>query len=657
MRTISGRHTYKQYDPITEHWRAMSEKVQHDDTSSSWRQRIKNAPSGPGVYSFANAQGEVLYIGKARNLDKRLHSYAAGAALQLHIAHMLQNAAEVTWTETASESEAMLLECSWIKQELPRYNIALRDDKTYPSIALSRHHKYPRLVVGRNFKRSQYRVFGPYTRADHARMLAGELQKVFGLRICSDQDFRSRIRPCLEHEIGRCSAPCVGKASEPEYAGQVAGSVKVLEGGSDAVGESLSGKMRRASEDLDFELAAGLRDKLSALRRIQQPQAVEGAARSKKVIEIIAWLRRSDCAVFACLPLFAGVPGRPRTHFLDSPALRLTLEGEQISLGTFELLEAFIGQWYLQTGALLPDEIYLEDQEEVEIVRGIFATAACKGKGQQEAAKIPKISLVPRGRMSRLQLLTAQQVQQALLEHENRRESHRVRLEALARDLGLQSIRHLIAVDASHTQGQKGSVAVAVFTHRGYQRKLSRSYHSGPASGNDPAAIALALDTYLSKLPPAEFPDLIVIDGGQIQLGAAGKLLENITANFAKNDKRRQCRVLAVVKGEKRRPENDRVFASSGELLLASPLAMALLQVARDRAHELAGRHHRKKRDSTSGQDILASLPGLGQKRRLELLEHFGGLAAVLQASESQLCKVSGIGPALARQIIRLKAK
>ena len=619
-------------------------------------ERIQTAPHKPGVYCFTGEYGQALYIGKARVLANRLNSYAAAKVQQYHIRHMLDHATGIEWTTTASESEAMLLECAWIKQEVPRYNIALRDDKTYPSIALTKRHTYPRILVGRNFDRAKFRVFGPFTRADHARMLTGELQKAFGLRICADEEFRTRVRPCLEHQIGRCSAPCVGRISEDKYGEAVADAARVLEGRSDAIGKALTAKMHKASEKQQYERAVRFRDRLAALRRVQQPQSVEAKSvadapkrrRVTSVVEIISWTRRSDCAVFACLPLFDGVPSRPRTHFVDSPSLEAEAHAKQGAMTSSDLVQAFLGQWYLQTGALVPDTIYIKDDEDYESARKMFV-----GTAEEPLPVMLNIAKIQRGRMSKLYEICRAHSEQALHDWENKRESYRVRIEALQTDLQVPSIRSLIAIDASHMQGRNGTVAVASFNHQGHDRRGSRTYRTGEHAGNDPACIDLALAKYFRNLPVAEYPDVIVVDGGIQQINAAAARLQKIHSS-SDGSIPSQGLLFGITKGEGRRAENDRILSAEGELLQLSPSAMAMVQVARDRAHDSAGRKQRRQSASTDGQDVLENVRGLGRKRRMLLLEHFGGLAAVLQAPESQLCEVEGIGPTLAQQIAAL---
>jgi len=591
---------------------------------------VQNLTGAPGVYRMLDRHGEVLYVGKARNLRKRVGSYFARRGQSLRTQVMLEQVTSIEVTVTHTEIEALLLENNLIKNLKPRYNIQLRDDKSYPYIYLS-DQPFPRLGFYRGSRKEKGRYFGPYPSASSVRESLGLLQKVFPVRQCEDSVFRNRSRPCLQYQIKRCTAPCVGYVTEQEYAEDVRHAVLFLEGQSEAVLKEMIKRMDAASAALDFETAARYRDRIAALRLIQERQAVSGDAGDADVIAAV--VERDE----ACVGVTFIRNGRNigTKHFL--PKL-----GDATEPGG--LLAGFLTQYYL--GKPIPPNIYLSHAiPDKDWLESAFADQANH-----------RVVLVnrPRGLRRRWVRLAMLNAQEALRRHRQDRASLRARFEALQEALGFDALPERIeCFDISHTGGEATVASCAVFTPDGPAKSDYRRFNiEDVAPGDDYAAMYQVLGRRYRRLAEAtadndrKLPDLILIDGGKGQLAAAESALADLGIEG--------LRLIGVAKGEDRKPGKERLFLSGrneATILPADSLALHLIQQVRDEAHRFAITGHRQRRGRSRTVSVLEEIPGIGDRRRQALLRHLGGLREVARAGIDDLARVPGISPALARRI------
>ena len=584
----------------------------------------------PGVYRMLSAAGEVLYVGKARNLRKRVGSYFTRGAHSGKTHAMLQRVVGIEVTITHTENEALLLEDNLIKSLKPHYNILLRDDKSYPYIHIS-DHEYPRLGFHRGAHKQKGRYFGPYPSASSVRESLGLLQKVFPIRQCEDSVFRSRSRPCLQYQIKRCTAPCVGYISAEAYAEDVRHAALFLDGQSHAVVEAMAKRMDAAAAALDYETAAGYRDRIAALRQVQERQSVSGEEGDADIIAIVLENR------VACVGVTFIRNGRNLGNKLFFPRL-----GEASDIG--EILLSFLSQYYL--GKPVPPEIYLNHAvPEKDWLEAVFT---------QQAEHAVRITSQPRGLRRRWVKLAELNVRDALRRQLNDRASLRNRFEALQEALGLEAVPECIeCFDISHTQGEATVASCVVFTPEGPLKSDYRRFNiDGIEPGDDYAAMSQALTRRYRRLRDEQgdgagrFPDLLLIDGGKGQLGVAETALNELGVE--------DVRLVGVAKGEQRKPGKERLFLSGQEaptILPADSLALLLIQQIRDEAHRFAITGHRQRRAKARTASVLEEIPGIGDRRRQALLRHLGGLQEVVRAGVDDLARVPGISQALARKI------
>ena len=591
---------------------------------------IQNLSGAPGVYRMLNAEGAVLYVGKARNLRKRVASYFTRGAHNARTQAMLQRVASMEVTVTHTENEALLLEDNLIKALRPRYNILLRDDKSYPFIFISAD-KYPRIALHRGARREKGKYFGPYPSSSSVRESLNLLQKVFPIRQCEDSFFRNRSRPCLLYQIKRCTAPCVGYIEPEAYAEDVRHVALFLDGESQAVVEETAKRMDAAAAALDYEAASGYRDRIAMLRQIQERQAVSGTA---KDADVIALVQESNVA---CVGVTFIRNGRNLGNRLFFPRL-----GDATDDG--EILAAFLSQYYL--GKPVPAEIYLNHAvPEKDWLEAVFT---------QEAGQSVRLTSEPRGLRRRWVKLAELNVRDALRRHLADRASLRNRFEALQEALGLEALPERIeCFDISHTQGEATVASCVVFTPEGALRADYRRFNiEGVTPGDDYAAMAQAVTRRYRRLHEEQgdkagrFPDLLLIDGGKGQLHAVETALQEQGVEG--------MRLLGVAKGEERKPGKERLFLSGQEaatILPADSLALHLIQQIRDEAHRFAITGHRQRRAKARTTSVLEDIPGIGERRRQALLRHLGGLQEVVRAGVDDLTRVPGISPALAQRI------
>ncbi|MEQ8483614.1 MAG: excinuclease ABC subunit UvrC [Pseudomonadales bacterium] len=589
---------------------------------------LKTLPQRPGVYRMLDAHGTALYVGKARNLKARVTSYFRASGLSAKTMALVSRIADVQITLTASETEALLLEQSLIKSERPHYNVVLRDDKSYPYIYLTDHAEFPRLTFHRGAKKKTGRYFGPYPSAGAVRESLNILQKVFRLRHCDDSFFKNRSRPCLQYQIQRCSGPCVGLVAASDYRDDVDLAVMFLEGRSSAVLETFKRKMQEASERLDFERAARFRDQIARLRRVQEQQYVHAAEGD---VDLFAVETVSGVSCVQALFVRAGRMLGQRTWF---PRNELELTSE-------DLLDAFLSQYYLGG----PER----DLPRAVITRpGITDADVLAGALSERAGRRITVSHLVRGQRARWLELAQQNAAQALNAYLADKRNVYARLVALQEALGLDDVpQRLECFDISHTMGEATVASCVVFDANGPLKSDYRRFNiEGVEPGDDYAAMEQALRRRYTRLKQGEgkLPDVLVIDGGPGQIGRAESVLEALQVD--------DVVVLGIAKGPTRKPGLERFLAGGQEIRMpAQGDAFLLLQQIRDEAHRFAITGHRQRRQKRRRQSELDEIPGVGPKRRRELLTHFGALAALKGASVEEIAKVPGINRKLAQDI------
>jgi len=586
---------------------------------------IETLTRRPGVYRMLDAGGEVLYVGKAKDLRKRVATYftrALAGRLQL----MIAQAARVEVTVTNTEAEALILENHLIKELKPRYNILLRDDKSYPYLYLSAD-RFPRLAFHRGARTAKGRYFGPYPSASAVRETLRLLQKVFPVRQCEDSVYRNRSRPCLQYQMHRCTAPCVGLVSEDRYGRDVADTVLFLEGRAGEVVDALVARMEAHAGALEFEQAAQLRDRIQALRQVQERQYVSG---ERGDLDLVAAAVKGG---LACVQVFYVRAGRNlgnRTFFPRVPA-----EATEA-----EVVGAFLSQGYL--GRAIPVEILVSHAPEDS---ALLAEAL-----SQQAGRRVRIAAQVRGARARWLALAIDNAQIALDARLANRSGMRARAEALRDALGLDEVaERLECVDVSHTMGEQTVASCVVFDATGPVKADYRRYNiSGLTPGDDYAALEQLLRRRYTRLQAGEgrLPDVLFVDGGKGQLRAAGKVLDDLGVQGV--------RLVGVAKGPDRRPGMEQLFLSGQEAPLILPAdspALHLVQQIRDEAHRFAITGHRQRRGGKRSASVLEEIAGVGPTRRQRLLKHFGGLRGLARAGADDIAKVDGISAQLARQI------
>ena len=581
----------------------------------------------PGVYRMLDAQGDILYVGKARNLKNRVSSYFRKSGLPPKTLVMMQQMAGVEVTVTHTEAEALILENTLIKTHLPRYNILLRDDKSYPYIFLSTEDQFPRLSLHRGAKRRKGRYFGPYPSAGAVRDSLHLLQKTFRVRQCEDSFFANRSRPCLQYQIKRCTAPCVGLVDSEKYAEDVRHTIRFLEGGSSTLREELAEKMEAAARALDYESAATYRDQIASLSRVQERQYVSGETGD---LDILA------CAVHAgsaCVQVFFVRHGLNLGNKLFFPKLPRDSEAEDV-------LSAFLPQYYLTRP--VPATILTSGQiSDVDLLEQVL--------GERAGRRVHIIYRV-RGERARWLKLGVTNAEQALSAHLASRAGVQQRLQLLKTALDLDELpRRMECFDISHTQGEGTVASCVVFDREGPRKSDYRRFGIRDVqAGDDYAAMEQALMRRYTRLKTedAQLPDVLFIDGGKGQVAVARRVLEELQIE--------ETLIVGVSKGPERRPGMEilHIPSQARELDLdGSSPALHLVQQVRDEAHRFAITGHRQQRAKARKTSSLEAIPGVGSRRRQSLLKQFGGLQEVARAGVEDLCKVPGISRTLAQQI------
>ena len=588
---------------------------------------LRTLTSRPGVYRMLDAKGDVLYVGKASNLKKRVSSYFRRSGLAPKTRALMQQMVDMEITITNTEAEALLLENNLIKSLLPRYNILLRDDKSYPWVYLSTEDEFPRLSLHRGARRRKGRYFGPYPGAGAVRRSLHLLQKTFRVRQCEDSFFSNRSRPCLQYQIKRCTAPCVGLISAGDYAEDVRHTVLFLEGRSSVLHDELVQRMEQAAQQLDYEQAAVYRDQIASLRRVQESQHVSGESGDLDIVACVV------AGGIACVQVFFIRQGinLGNKHFFPKIPADSRME---------DVLSAFISQYYL-SNPVPPRLLMNAAVADAELLEQVLS---------ERAGLRVTLSHSLRGERARWLQLGVENAQQALAVRLSSQAGMEKRLALLQQVLRLDEPPERIeCFDISHTQGEGTVASCVVFDREGARKSDYRRFGIKDITGGDDyAAMRQALSRRYTRLKKEEcrLPDIVLIDGGKGQVGIALQVFEELQID--------ESLIVGVSKGPERRPglEILHIPAQQRELDLegTSP-ALHLIQQIRDEAHRFAISGHRLKRGKARRTSPLEGIPGVGPRRRQQLLKQFGGLQEVTRAGVEDLCKVPGISRTLAQQI------
>jgi len=600
----------------------------NDESPFDAKTFLRSLTHRPGVYRMLNAKHKVLYVGKARDLRKRVASYFQRTQTSVKTAALMDHVANVEVTVTNTEAEALILEYNLIKQHKPRFNVTLRDDKSYPYIYVSTNHRFPRLQFHRGPRKGKGRYFGPYPSTRAVRQTLNELQKLFMVRQCRDSFFRNRSRPCLQYQIKRCTAPCVDLISREQYAIDINAAIDFLDGKNQNVVATFVSRMDEAAKNQDYEQAARYRDQISRLKEVEARQLISRTA--NKDLDILGFASNGALHVVTVLFIRNGAVLGSHDHFP-----RLAGETDQQ-----KILNGFVAQYYL--GRDVPAEIILEtDIEDAELLQQELSARA--------GYKV-KIKSRVRGDRQRWLDMARTNAEQGLNLQVASNATIRRQFAALAEVLGVgDEISRLECFDVSHTAGEATVASCVVFNAAGPLKSDYRRFNLTPAAaGDDYAAMAEALRRRYTRVKKGEapMPDVLFVDGGKGQLAEAMTVLDELELNWLS--------VVAVAKGRARKPGAERLFVPDRKLALSLPPdspALLLIQQIRDEAHRFAITGHRNRRAKTRRTSRLEEIPGLGPKKRRELLRQFGGLQGVIGAGVDDLIKVRGIGRSLAESI------
>ena len=597
------------------------------DTGFDPNRYVRQLTQRPGVYRMYDAEGSVLYVGKAKNLKKRVSSYFLRASGNAKTESMLDQVADIEVTITHTEDEALLLESTLIKRHRPRYNVYLRDDKSYPYLLITGDNDFPRVVYHRGAQKREGHYFGPFPSSGAVRQTQDTLMRLFKLRNCRDSFFENRTRPCLQYQIKRCTAPCVGYISQDDYARDVRDAVELLEGRNEKLIDRLVGDMEAASAALDFETAAHLREKIAALRRLQsQSQTVGGQGD----FDILCAAIDGGVAAVVVVTVRGGINLGHRSFFPNAPA------GTEVA----DMMAAFVSQYYLDRRPppeLLIDPLPSDDAWLAESL-------------SQRAGR--KVAFKPRVRGERRRWLdnTRATLEQTLSAQLASRAGVEKRLAALADALGLETPpMQMACFDISHTRGERAVASCVVFEGGAPNKSAYRRFNiDGIEPGDDYAAMRQALTRRFKRVRSGEapLPDLLLIDGGKGQLAVARETLAELGIEGVQ--------LLGVAKGATRKPGLEQLFLPGDNAPLILPAdspALHLIQQIRDEAHRFAIAAHRGQRGKARSGSMLDDVEGLGPKRRKKLLQTFGGPRQVARAGVAELARVDGISARMAQRI------
>ena len=592
---------------------------------------IKRLPNLPGVYKMLGKNGDIIYVGKAKSLKSRVNSYFAKTIDHPKTRALVQRIDNIETIITRSETEALLLEQNLIKLHRPPYNVLLRDDKSYLYVFISADKPYPRLAYGRGKGQHQKgRFFGPFPSAHAAKQTLLMMQKMFMVRQCTNTFFAQRQRPCLEYQIKRCKAPCVGLVSPEDYADDVNNTIRFLKGEGTDLQVKLVGKMEQAAEDMNFEQAALYRDQLSMLREVQAKQAVYTV---KGEADIIAIASQAGITCVHVMNVRNGQVLGGNNYFPD-------VDSEN---DIADNLSEFVSSFYFQVSDDLPEELIISHElpDQTAMTEALTETF---GK---------KVTLKTKVREQRSEWLTLAQMnannalQTKLGDYLEVKSRFNALNEVLKEALQGKSLDRIECFDISHTMGEATIASCVVADQGGLRKRDYRQYAiHGITGGDDYAAMKQVLNRRYSKQP---LPDLLLIDGGKGQLNMAKDVLSELGILP-------QTLLVGVAKGEGRKAGLEVLHFIDREPLdlPADSKALHLIMHIRDEAHRFAITAHRKKRDKRRSSSVLEAIPGLGENRRRELLNHFGGLQQLLGASQDEIGQVHGIGKVMANTIYKV---
>ena len=592
---------------------------------------LQSLTQRPGIYQMFDAQGDILYVGKAKNLKNRVSSYFRKSGLAPRIAALVKRIAQIDVTVTETETEALILEHNLIKQYQPPYNILLRDDKSYPYIFLSDKDKWPRLAFHRGPKKAKGSYFGPFPSVNAVRESMSFLQKTFKVRQCEDVFFKNRSRPCLQYQIKRCTAPCVEFVTPNDYSADVDLTRLYLDGKGDKILKQLEHDMEKAAADLAFEKAAESRDQIAALRQIQAQQMIE---KGKGTVDVVAGAVTNGQACVHMLYIRQGRILGSRSYYPKAPL------AEKVS----ELLEDFLPQLYLNGGGRpdLPKEIVVNAPLE-------------NGQPLIDALKLRvgrniEIRDSVRGFRAKWIELAQRTAEQNLAGKLASKKTLLQRFESLRETVGLDvTPERLECFDISHSSGEAVVASCVVFDANGAVKSDYRRFNiEGITAGDDYAAMEQAIRRRYTRLIKGEgkLPDILLIDGGKGQIGIAKNVLSDLGVVGVM--------ILGVAKGTTRKPGMETlILAEQENRVIGRPqeAALHLIQQIRDEAHRFAITGHKQRRDKKRRTSALEGIPGVGPTRRRDLLKHFGGIVEVKKASVADLMKVENINKKVADAI------
>lgn len=586
-----------------------------------------------------DASDHVLYVGKASNLKKRVSSYFNKPNQSPKTRSLVEQIARIDVTITRSEIEALLLESSLIKSLRPKYNVLMRDDKTYPYLSLSKDHPFPRLTAMRFKKKPEQGLFfGPYPSIVALRETLNVIQKVFKIRNCSDSYFNARQRPCLQYQIKRCTAPCTAYISQEDYQKSVDQTIAFLRGKCSHIIDELAIRMDDAVARLAFEEAAVCRDQIKSLRLVQEQQ---GIVRGKDDADVIVIEARPGFACVLCVIIRDGQVLESRRFFPSVPKIDWS-EDEDLPRLWEQVFAVFLAYYYMDNPSLIPGLIVTNQSlKDKEILQTMLASVR---------GKTCKIQTDARGVKARWVDFAMNNLHLAVSEHMASAELLQTRYAALQTTLGLQKpISRMICFDISHTQGSSTVASCVVFNADGPCKRDYRRYNiSGITPGDDYAAMEQAITRHFTRVLADEkpLPDVLIIDGGKGQVAVALRIL--LALNIS------GVALLGIAKGPDRKAGFERLIlvGEKHELTLPSDSpALHLLQHIRDESHRFAITAHRKKRQQSSMSSSLETIEGIGAKRRQALLRRFGGLRELAKAPMEEISKVPGISLELAQRI------
>lgn len=593
---------------------------------------LKSLTTLPGVYCMQDSDGNVIYVGKAKNLKKRVSSYFNRAKSDSPKTQaMLKQVENIEITITHTENEALILENNLIKSYKPRYNILFRDDKSYPYLYLSSDHKYPHFRYHRGALKGKGKYFGPYPGAGSVRSTLNLLQKLFLIRSCEDNVFANRSRPCLQYQIKRCTAPCVGLVSEDDYQRDIKNATLFLEGKNEDVIKSLTEPMQKASDDLEFEVAARLRDQIRSIRHVQEKQYITSEGGD---IDIVVCATNATQACIQLVFIRSGLNLGNRNFYPQ-------YTGKQ---SESDLLKAFLSHFYLNEHSQqkIPAEILISHEiEDIDLMESVIS---------EKAKKKTQLKANVRGERLKWLSMAKENVDISVKQRIASSKSQHKRFNALQKLLAFKEpIEHMECFDISHTQGESTVGSCVVFGPDGPINSRYRQFNiENITKGDDYAAMSQVIRRRYTRLVKenASLPDLIIIDGGKGQIGVAKKELYELQLTHIP--------ILGVAKGPSRKPGMENLILALDNKIIdcdSSSPALHLIQHIRDEAHRFAITAHRQRRKKTRGRSKLEEIEGIGSKRRQSLIKHFGGIQGVANAGVDDIAKVSGINKNLAKKI------